>query len=261
MGRWFRPGTIYCLRVRRGWRVKRGYIGKTRYRDYRKRVNEHFYGCWYGGKWNPPKYWAHEVVDYYPVWQGNWTDWGLGFREFLCIRVFFPVHNVVLNQGNPRRVVPPPVWSRVYPEPGQIRAVERYPGRGAPWDRSRAARGVPEMRARVRRDGTVERSGRPFVPAPAVLGGTSLYSAPQDHRAVSSAPRAVSAVVVLSVVGVLFFPGMPGWVAALAVWAWVREWAGPVGTLLAVVGLAGLFTTRKPRRRKPSRPVMRRRHR
>jgi hypothetical protein len=123
----FRPGTVYCLRVRHNgrWRIVRGYIGQTRYQDYTKRIDQHLFGYLYNGEWNPPKYWAHEVVDYYPMWQGNWTDWGLNFREALCIRLFFPIHNVLLNVGNPRRVIPPPRDMRVYPTADQITAVER----------------------------------------------------------------------------------------------------------------------------------------
>lgn len=124
----FRHGTVYCLRGRRTswWRLRRYYIGQTRYRDYTKRVEQHLYGYWYDGVWNPPKYWAAEVVDYYPLWSGErWCDWGLNVREFLCIRIFLPVHNVLLNTGNPRRIIPPPVDMRVYPTRDQITAVER----------------------------------------------------------------------------------------------------------------------------------------
>ncbi len=128
----FRPGTIYCLRIRRRgllwWLPARAYIGQTRYRDYRKRIHQHLYGHWRDGQWNPPKYWAHEVIDYYPLWQSRrWSDWGIDTREFLCIRALFPIHNVLLNLGNPRRIIPPPVDQRVYPTPDQITAVERWP--------------------------------------------------------------------------------------------------------------------------------------
>lgn len=221
----FRHGTVYCLRVHRAgrWRIVRGYIGQTRYRDYRKRVHQHLYGHWYNGEWNPPKYWAHEVIDYYPMWSGeHWSDWGLDTREFLCIRVFFPIHNVLLNLGNPRRVIPPPRDMRVYPTPDQITAVERYPT-GAPL--------------------------RPAVP-----------QWPTDHHPVTrggliQSPRVFSGSflvkwVALAAVLMMFIPGLPGWDVASNGVEWGLGHRGELGGALVLAGVAWWVTTLKPKRRR-----------
>lgn len=149
----FRAGTVYVLRVRRRgllwWLPARGYIGQTRHRDYRTRINQHLYGYWYGGVWYPPKYWAADVVDYYPLMRSDrWCDWGLNFREMVAIRCLAPVHNGTFNHGNPRRVIPPPVELRCYPAPEQVTAVERCRrsgrSRGPSQTRRRAGRAASE---------------------------------------------------------------------------------------------------------------------
>lgn len=235
--KWFRCGTVYCLRVRRRsrWtglvRIVRGYIGQTRYRDYRKRVDQHLYGYWYDGEWNPPKYWAHEVVDYYPLWQGErWSDWGLDMREFLCIRVLFPLHNVIMNLGNPRRVVPPPLTERIYPTPDQITAGERYPGKPRrpsipqwPVDAHRAARVAT-------------------ITSPATAGGVVFTGA------------WLLRWVLVAVVGMFFIHlGWPGWDTVAGVMGWGLEHCDQLGGLLLIVGGAWFVTTLKPRRRRSKR--------
>lgn len=218
-----RFGTIYCLRGRRRgrWRLRRYYIGQTRYRDYRKRVDQHLFGYWYQGEWHPPKTWAHEVVDYYPMWQGErWSDWGIDAREFLCIRVFFPVHNVMLNTGNPRRVIPPPVEYRVYPTPDQITAVERWPGPPRSLSIPQWPAGVP-----VRGAGDCE------------------------VRWWHTARRAVSAVVTAAVVVLVGLMCLPGWpVAEGAVWMWDRRL--PLVVAAGLVVVAGALARPVPRRRR-----------
>jgi hypothetical protein len=225
---------VYCLRVyrRSRWtgrfRIARGYIGQTRYRDYRKRIDQHLYGYWYNGEWNPPKYWAHEVVDYYPLWQSDrWCDWGLDTREFLCIRVLFPLHNVLLNLGNPRRIIPPPVDQRVYPTPDQITAVERYPGKPR----------------------------RPVIPQqPADMQRTSRVADYSGPGAIRRAVLAVSLLrwVLLAAVLVLFIPGLPGWDAAAGGIGWGVDHRDQLGALLVLGAGAWFVTTLKPRRRRRS---------
>lgn len=161
MSKLFRPGSIYCLRVNGQRGPRRGYIGKTRFRDYRRRVEQHLYGYWYGDEWNPPKYWAADVVDYYEIYHSEAvTDWGLSVREVFYIRVLLPLHNGTHNHGNPRRVIPPPKSQRHYPLPEEITAVERWPKR-AP-RRDRQGRLLPEKRILRRRDGALQLSGRAY---------------------------------------------------------------------------------------------------
>ena len=230
----FRRGTVYCLRVRRRgywWWIPRGYIGKTRYRDYRTRVDQHLFGYWYNGEWNPPKYWAADVVDYYPLWTGeHWSDWGLGAREMLCIRFLFPIHNVIGNAGNPRRVIPPPLDQRVYPTAEQITAVERYPT-GTP---RRPAIPVPPRNP-------VKVATRAAMP-------TRVYGKTFPYR------RAVGAFwpvpwFLLAMAAILFIPGLPGANATVAGWDWIRGHLGEFGGGLIALGVAGMFTGRRPRRR------------
>jgi hypothetical protein len=243
----FRFGTVYCLRVyrRSRWtgrfRIARGYIGQTRYRDYRKRIDQHLYGYWYNGEWNPPKYWAHEVVDYYPLWQSDrWCDWGLDTREFLCIRVLFPLHNIIWNLGNPRRIIPPPIDQRLYPTPDQITAVERYPGKprrpnipDLPDDMQRTSRVVDHYQAPT---------------TPRVFGGSFLVK-----------------WVVLAAVLLMFIPGYPGWDLTVGTVGWVTGGVGwgvthgrEMGGLLVLGVVAWLLSRHQPRRRRTTRTRTRR---
>lgn len=161
--RFWRWGTVYCIRRRPGGRPgtgwpRRGYVGKTRQLDYRTRVEQHLYGYWRGGHWKPPQWWAADAYDYFPVWSGRWTTLGLWWREIVCIVFLFPVHNDRWNKGNPRRVISPPVAQRVYPAPDQITARERWTVSRPRHDRW--GRRVPERRVLRRRDGSVQVSGR-----------------------------------------------------------------------------------------------------
>lgn len=236
----FRPGTVYCLRVRSRsrltgrYRITRGYVGQTRYRDYRKRVDQHLFGFWYNGEWNPPKYWAHEVVDYYPVWQSaRWCDWGLDTREFLCIRGLLPLHNVLLNLGNPRRVIPPPVNQRIYPTPDQITAVERYPEK--PRRPTIPRWSAEQQRASRAADYTSPRAGRGPVFVVSLLRW-----------------------VLLAATLVMFIPGLPGWDTAVGGIWWGVEHRGEIGALLLFGAGAWFVMTLTPRRRRRSSSVNRR---
>lgn len=161
--KFWRKGTVYCVRVRpggqlgRGW-VRRGYIGKTTLADYRTRIEQHLYGYRWGSHWKPPQWWAADAFDYFPLWQGRWTTVGLWWREIVCIVVLFPVHNTRWNKLNPRRVISPPMAQRVYPTPDQVTAVERWTVPRPRFDR--LGRRVPEQRVLVRRDGSIQTSGR-----------------------------------------------------------------------------------------------------
>jgi hypothetical protein len=224
----FYPGTIYCLRGQKKhwWWPRRYYIGQTRYLDYRDRVDHHLYGVWWDGKWNPPKYWAHEIVDYYPLWQGKrWSDWGIDFREFLCIRMFFPIHNVLLNAGNPRRVIPPPLHLRVYPTLDQITAVERWPGKPR----------VPKIPVRP--------AGSLVVP--------SVTQGSFGGRWESVRHTTTLALTVLAVLGavVMLIPGMPAGSVTLTVWDVLAHHRGELGAGLVAAGVAGWVVTRRPHRR------------
>lgn len=228
----FRRGTVYCLRVRRRgywWWIPRGYIGKTRYRDYRIRVEQHLFGYWYNGEWNPPKYWAADVVDYYPLWTSeHWSNWGLAAREMLCIRFLFPIHNVLLNTGNPRRVIPPPVDMRNYPTPDQITAVERYPT------------GQPRRR-----------TPPPTGPAPVATRTTTR----QPSFTKTSPYRRTVGVFwpapwfLLAMAATLFIPGLPGATMVMSGWDWFHGHMAQLGGGLIALAVAGAVTRRRPRRR------------
>lgn len=161
--KFWRRGTVYCIRGQPGGRPgtgwpRRAYIGKTRHADYRKRIEQHLYGYWWGESWKSPQWWAADAYDYYPLWQGRWTTFGLWWREIVCIVFLFPVHNDRWNKCNPRRVVSPPVARRVYPAPEQVTAIERRSVSRPRYDRQ--GRPVPEQRVLRRQDGSLQVSGR-----------------------------------------------------------------------------------------------------
>jgi hypothetical protein len=107
----FRPGHVYVIIVRRRRptlllrrRTAVGYVGQTRHRDYMTRVNQHRYGH----RDHPPQWWAEDYVRAFPaISSKHVTTWGLDFREWLVIKILFPLHNYKMNLANPRRVVPP----------------------------------------------------------------------------------------------------------------------------------------------------------
>lgn len=112
--RLFRPGRVYLITVRRPYGARSlvlrrvlafGYVGQTRHGDYEVRIDQHLYGYLD----TPPKWWAPDVVGWRCVYSSQHvTTWGLDFREWLAIKVLFPLHNHTMNLSNPRRVVPPP---------------------------------------------------------------------------------------------------------------------------------------------------------
>lgn len=110
----FRPGSVYLVTVERPYGqvsliLRRstafGYVGQTRQRDYMIRINQHINGSWD----HPPQWWAGHVVRVRCVYHSKHvTTWGLDFREWLVIKITFPLHNYKMNLTNPRRVTPPP---------------------------------------------------------------------------------------------------------------------------------------------------------
>ena len=108
----FRPGRVYLITVLRPVptlilrrRTAFGYVGQTRQRDYLIRIDQHLHGY----RDEPAKWWAPDVVRVRCVYSSQHvTTWGLDFREWLFVKVTFPLHNYKMNTRNPRRVVPPP---------------------------------------------------------------------------------------------------------------------------------------------------------
>jgi hypothetical protein len=107
----FRPGRVYLITVRRptpSLILRRstafGYVGQTRNGDFMVRINQHLHGY----RDEPAKWWAGDVVRVRCVYSSQRvTTWGLDFREWLFIKVTFPLHNYLMNTRNPRRVTPP----------------------------------------------------------------------------------------------------------------------------------------------------------
>jgi hypothetical protein len=106
MRKLLRPGTIYGVSV---VDIPWAYVGKTRHRDYRRRVARHLHG--YRG--SPPQPWADIYVRDFVLWSSpRVSTLGLAVREWYYIRRPLgpasarPAFNIRMNEANPHRIPP-----------------------------------------------------------------------------------------------------------------------------------------------------------
>jgi hypothetical protein len=226
-------------------RVIYAYGGKT-IRRWEKRMEEHMWG---GGQYDSkPKPWADTVPGWRPdgtvddiiaaggvyrIWHGRTVPLLLSLGEVVyAIKLKRPYYNHQWNLGNRRRI---PLHKQENQR--QLR------------DLTRGAASPVGIRARPR---AVTRVNRSWV-------HNAATSSPAVRR-VTNIPRWIGyyqrwiALFVLTALGAMFLPGMPGQVGVEWVWLWtqghrtqITAWAVLVVALLVVVG------SRKPKRRKSRR--------
>lgn len=107
MRKLLRPGIIYGVSV---VDIPWAYVGKTRQRDYRRRITQHLHG--YRG--SPAQPWADIYVDSFVLWSSpRVSTLGLAVREWYFIRRPLgpaskrPIFNYRMNESNPHRI---PIW-------------------------------------------------------------------------------------------------------------------------------------------------------
>ena len=195
----------------------RAYGGKTIQRPWTKRIEEHMWGRHYG---NEPKPWRDTI----PGWRPNGTA-----QEIIAaggVRITWQHWTVPLVLSLVEWFYSIK-WRRPY-----------YNDIGNHNNRRRIDKTTQKVQAALRRG---------MVPDE-IVSWTSYPRLP-------AMPRGIVAVIVLTVLGFLFFPGMPGWLAAVWVigavsWA-VANWQLLAGTVV-LGALAMAFASATPKRRRRS---------
>lgn len=96
--KWFtrRPGVVYALNV--AGVVWIAYVGKTFQRPWTKRVDDPVRGH------RATQPWGRHIVRSRVLWSGNWTPFGLWWREILLIILLMPRMNYQWNRHAPWRI-------------------------------------------------------------------------------------------------------------------------------------------------------------